>query len=101
MADPAIPVSVAYATAERQTLIELDVPQGTTVAGAIEFAGIRAAHPGIPADAALGIHGRLVRAEQVLIAGDRVELYRPLPEDPKDTRRALAREGRSMGTKRG
>jgi hypothetical protein len=32
----------------------------------------------------------------VLVDGDRVELYRPLPADPKDTRRRLAREGRTM-----
>lgn len=101
MVEPGIPISVAYADPKRQTLIELRVPPGTTVAAAIERAGIRAAHPGIPANAALGIHGRLVRAEQLVKAGDRVELYRPLPADPKDTRRALARDGRSMGTRRG
>ena len=100
MAEPGIPVSVAYAAPERQTLIELVVPPGTTVAGAIELAAIRAAHPGIPADAALGIHGRLVRPEQPVVAGDRVELYRPLPADPKETRRQLAREGRTMGARR-
>ena len=100
VAEPGIPISVAYADPTRQTLIELCVPPGTTVALAIERAGIRAAHPGIPADAALGIHGRLVRAEQVVKAGDRVELYRPLPADPQDTRRARAREGRSMGARR-
>ena len=101
VAEPAIPISVVYATHERQTLIELEVPVGTTVGAAIELAGIRGAHPGIPAGAALGIHGRLVRAGDVVKAGDRVELYRPLPADPKDTRRALAREGRTMGTRRG
>jgi len=101
VAEDGIPISVAYAAPERQTLIELHVPAGTTVAVAIGLAGIHAAHPGIPADAALGIHGRLVRAGDIVKAGDRIELYRPLPADPKDTRRALAREGRSIGTRRG
>ena len=100
MAEPAIRISVAYAAPERQTLIELSVPPGTTAAAAIELAGLRRLHPGIAADAPIGVHGRLVRPEQALVAGDRVELYRALPADPKETRRALAREGRSMGARR-
>ncbi len=94
-----IRVSVAYAERDRQTVIELEVSAGTTVAAAIEHSAIRTAHPGIPADAALGIFGELVRPERVLAAGDRVELYRKLPADPKDTRRALARRGETMGRK--
>jgi putative ubiquitin-RnfH superfamily antitoxin RatB of RatAB toxin-antitoxin module len=97
VAERPIRVAVVYAERDRQTLIELEVPDGTTAAEAVTRAAIRQAHPGIPADAALGIHGRLVRPEQVLAAGDRVELYRPLPADPKETRRRLAREGRTMG----
>ena len=76
------------------------ISPGTSVARAIELSGIRGVHPGIAADAALGIHGRLVRPDEPVAAGDRIELYRPLPEDPKETRRALAREGRTMGAKR-
>jgi putative ubiquitin-RnfH superfamily antitoxin RatB of RatAB toxin-antitoxin module len=94
-----IRVSVAYAERARQTLIELEVPAGTTAAEAVERAQIRALHAGIPADAALGVHGRVVPPATVLAAGDRVELYRPLPADPKDTRRKLAREGRTMGAR--
>jgi hypothetical protein len=90
-------VSVAYAERDRQTVIELMVPAGTTAAEAVERAGIRERHPGIASDAPLGIFGRKVAAGTVLAAGDRVELYRPLPADPKDTRRRLAREGRTMG----
>ncbi|HXQ31142.1 MAG TPA: RnfH family protein [Steroidobacteraceae bacterium] len=100
MADGRIKVAVAYAERDRQTLIDLEVPEGTTAEEAVTRAQIRRAHPGIPADAALGIHGRLVKPGQVLAAGDRVELYRPLPADPKETRRRLAREGRTMGRKR-
>ena len=100
MADGPIRVAVAYAERDRQTLIEVEVPQGTTAAEAVARSAIRLRHPGIPADAALGIHGRLVKPGQVLEAGDRVELYRPLPADPKERRRALAREGRTMGARR-
>jgi putative ubiquitin-RnfH superfamily antitoxin RatB of RatAB toxin-antitoxin module len=99
VADPLIRVAVAYAERGRQTLIELEVPRGTTAAAAVERSQIRARHPGIATDAALGVHGRLVAPATVLAAGDRVELYRPLPADPKDTRRQLAREGRTMGAR--
>src|SRR5262249_55540311 len=92
VAEPTIRIAIAYAERARQTLIELDVPPGTTAAEAVERSQIRALHSGIPADAALGVHGRVVAPATVLAAGDRVELYRPLPADPKDRRRRLARE---------
>ena len=92
-----IAVSVAYAERDRQTVVELVVPEGTTAAEAIARSAIHERHPGIPAGAALGIYGRRVAGGTVLAAGDRVELYRPLPADPKETRRRLAREGRTMG----
>jgi uncharacterized protein len=97
---PEIAVSVAYAERDRQTVIELRVPAGTTAAEAIERSRIRRRHPGIAANAALGIWGRLAAPGAVLAEGDRVELYRGLPADPKETRRRLAREGRSMGRAR-
>jgi uncharacterized protein len=98
---PEIAVSVAYAERDRQTVIELKVAAGTTVAEAVERSGIRTRHPGISAGAALGIYGRIVAPSTVLEDGDRVELYRGLPADPKDKRRQLAREGRTMGRQRG
>jgi putative ubiquitin-RnfH superfamily antitoxin RatB of RatAB toxin-antitoxin module len=98
---PDIAIEVVYAERDRQTLLALHVPPGTTAARAVELSGIRERHPGIPADAALGVYGRVVPGHHVLAAGDRVELYRPLPADPKETRRQLAREGRTMRAGRG
>jgi putative ubiquitin-RnfH superfamily antitoxin RatB of RatAB toxin-antitoxin module len=92
-----IPIEVAYAERDRQTLLALEVPHGTTAGQAVALSGIRQRHAGIPPDAALGVYGRRVPPAHVLAAGDRVELYRPLPADPKDVRRRLAREGRTMG----
>jgi uncharacterized protein len=101
VAEELIRVEVAYAERERQTLIALEVPAGTSAAEAVARSGIRARHPGIPADATLGIFGRAVAPGAALAAGDRVELYRPLPADPKDRRRRLAREGRTMAGRGG
>jgi hypothetical protein len=44
----------------------------------------------------LGIFGRVVPAGQVLRAGDRVEIYRPLIADPKEVRKQRAAEGKVM-----
>lgn len=93
-------IEVAYAEPQRQTLLAVAVPPGTTAAAAVQLSGIRDLHPGIPADARFGVFGRVVHANHVLSDGDRVEIYRPLPSDPKDTRRRLAREGRTMGRPR-
>ena len=90
-------VTVVWAIADRQTVVELEVPHGTTAAEAVALSGIRATEPMIPADAPLGVFGRHVPPGHRLEEGDRVELYRGLPQDPKQTRRELARQGRTMG----
>jgi len=92
----AIRVEVAYAERDRQTVLALDLEPGTSVAEAVERSGIRALHA-LPADVAFGIWGRSVAPSAILRGGERVELYRPVPVDPKETRRALARQGRTMG----
>ncbi|MGE8500420.1 MAG: RnfH family protein [Pseudomonas sp.] len=97
-----IAVEVAYALADRQVLVRLAVPYGTTVLGAVEQSGLAASFPGLSiADSPLGIFGKSVAkpAERVLEDGERVEIYRPLIADPKEVRKqraakaALARTG--------
>jgi len=93
-----ITVEVAFALAERQQLVRVAVAPGTTVIAAIERSGIAGQFPAQDLSSCrLGIWGRLVDAAQVLQDGDRVELYRPLNIDPRDARRRLAAEGKSMG----
>jgi uncharacterized protein len=95
-----IAIVVACAEAERQTLLPLTVPAGCTAWEAVERSGIFARHPGIDAaTCGVGIFGVEVPRDRVLAAGDRVEVLRPLPEDPRERRRRLAREGRSMGAR--
>jgi len=85
-------VEVAYGTAERQTLIALEVEEGSTVAQVLKSAGAMQAFAGLPLESMpVGIFGRLVDRAEVLRAGDRVELYRPLKLDPKEARRRRAR----------
>lgn len=88
---PTIEVEVAYGEPERQFLLTVSVPEGATVAEAIEASGIRQQASSLElAPDRVGIFGRKVTLEQVLKAGDRVEIYRPLIADPKEVRRARA-----------
>lgn len=99
MADDSVRVEVAYAAPDRQWLVALDVPPGTTAAEAIRLSGILEENPGLDTSN-VGIFGEHVERERPLEPGDRVEIYRPLTADPKDVRRELARQGKSMGRRR-
>jgi len=92
-----IPVEVAYALPERQTLLRLEVPDGTTAEEAIRRSGILERHPHIDlATNKIGIFAKPVPLSRVLRAGDRVEIYRPLIADPKAVRKQRAEEGKRM-----
>ncbi|MGD8378017.1 MAG: RnfH family protein [Gammaproteobacteria bacterium] len=93
-----IAVEVAHARPERQLVLRLDVPEGTTVLEAVRRSGILERFPSIDlAHNRLGVFGKLVKPDQVLREGDRVEIYRPLVADPKEARRRRAAAGRTMG----
>ena len=49
----------------------------------------------IPWDADVGIFGELCGRAAVPRDGDRIEIYRPLRLDPKESRRARARVGKA------
>ena len=91
---PLIRVEVAYAKPERQLIVPLDVPVGTTALEAVRLSNIAAEFPEIDIDKdPMGIfsrpldgRGRPLPAEYVMSAGDRVEIYRPLLIDPKAAR---------------
>lgn len=111
-ADPAtLRIQVCYATARQQLLRELSMQAGATVQDAIEASGILvdmarlaqagelgelddARDPGHaafdPAQHQVGIFGKKKTPDTVLRDGDRVELYRPLLADPKESRRRRA-----------
>ena len=84
-------VEIAYGTARQQTLIALEVDEGSTVAQVLQAAGARQPFAGLPLESMpVGLFGRPVAREVVLNPGDRVELYRPLAMDPKEARRRRA-----------
>jgi putative ubiquitin-RnfH superfamily antitoxin RatB of RatAB toxin-antitoxin module len=86
-----IAVEIAYARPEAQVLLGLKLPEGSTVGQAIEASGILGLFPEIdPAVNKVGIFGSPCELDHPLKPHDRVEIYRPLPHDPKDARRLRA-----------
>jgi len=87
-------VEVIYAEPLRHAVIRLKLPAGSTLQHAIEASGITRKFPQIDlAKCTLGIYGKLARADTVLAAQDRIEIYRPLLADPKDIRKQRAAAG--------
>ncbi|MGB4584874.1 MAG: RnfH family protein [Rhodoferax sp.] len=76
-------VSVTYALPERQTWLEVDVPEQATVRDAIEASGIARTFPGLDLSTQkVGVFGKTIALEARLEAGQRVEIYRPITADP-------------------
>lgn len=84
-----ITLEVAYALPERQKIVTLQVEEGTSVRQAALRSGLDRDFEGLDlTNARLGIFGKLVaKPEQEQVReGDRVEIYRPLIADPKQSR---------------
>ena len=91
-------VEVVFALPDRQELVAVSLEEGSTVSDAIAQSSIASLFPGWDlGECAVGVWGRLASPDQRLRHGDRVEIYRPLLMDPREARRALAAEGKSMG----
>src|SRR5215472_3285000 len=96
--DEQIRVEVCYAKPEVQAMVALSLPAGTTAREAVKQSGLLARFPEIDlARETLGVAGKSVAADQALKDGDRLEILRPLTADPKEARRRLAAQGKTMG----
>ncbi len=97
MKDGLINVEVVYALPDRQKLIPLRVVDGTTMYEAVQQSGIVGFFPGLDIDhASMGIFSKVEAnpKARVLADGERVEIYRPLVIDPKDNRKARAKQAK-------
>jgi putative ubiquitin-RnfH superfamily antitoxin RatB of RatAB toxin-antitoxin module len=98
-----ITVEVAYALPEKQTLLSLSVPAGTTALEAVEQSGILKTYPKIDVNSdkmgifsqVLGTKGLDEPAAYKMRERDRIEIYRPLIADPKEVRRRRAEEAKA------
>lgn len=93
MVKPLIGIEVVYAAVDRQVLLSVDVASGSTVRDALRASGIGQHFPELDLEhCPVGIFGKVLGSAetQVLAAGDRIEIYRPLLADPKEVRRLRA-----------
>lgn len=92
-----VTVQVVLALPDHQQLIEFTVVKGTSAREAVlqavehglDTAGIDVALNIIP----IGVYGLRVEDDYKVNNGERVEIYRPLQQDPKELRRKRARQG--------
>jgi len=99
---PELCIEVIWAQSARAWRTTLRLPVGSTVAMAMpELAKMAVDWPeGARAPAGWAVFGREVSADTVLRDGDRLELLRALPSDPKLARRARAEVTGRKGPKR-
>lgn len=98
MGNGLIDIEVAYALPDRQRLISMRVPVGTTALEALLQSGLQNEFPEIqPESAEMGVFARHLDGkanplpgDYVLGPGDRVEVYRPLLLNPNEARRFRA-----------
>jgi uncharacterized protein len=86
-----INVEIVHAQAQRSTAKSLKMPQGATIADALRLVAVDQDFQGVDlTNAVVGIFGKVARRDQTLKDGDRIEIYRPLQEEPKLARRKRA-----------
>lgn len=88
-------IEIVLAFQDRQYLVNLSMPAGSTIRQAVVASferGLLATDNSQinPATVPLGVYGELEDDGFVLSDGDRVEIYRPLLQDPKEWRRQRA-----------
>ena len=77
-------VAIAYAEANQQVWLKLDVAEETTVQSVIEESGLLDQFPHIDLTRQkVGIFGKITKLDAKVNEGDRVEIYRAITADPK------------------
>ena len=92
-----IPVTAVYALPARQVIVHMKVGAGATVDDVVQASGLSRRFADV-VEAPCAIFGRPVTRSQVVRAGDRIEILRPLLVDPKEGRRRAAAAGRAKRT---
>jgi putative ubiquitin-RnfH superfamily antitoxin RatB of RatAB toxin-antitoxin module len=91
-------IEVVYALTDKQEIVRLPYEAGLTAEQAVDRSGLVeryeeiAEHPLV-----LGLFGEAIANDRVVEAGDRIEICRPLLQDPRAMRKALWSSGKVMG----
>ena len=93
-------IEIAYATPDLQKIIECEVDPGVSPRDVVRQSNIQQYFSEIdPESCDLGVFGKPIADNYILVDGDRIEIYRPLIADPKEVRRQRAAKG--LKTKKG
>ncbi|WP_299007329.1 RnfH family protein [uncultured Shewanella sp.] len=91
-------VEVIYALPHLQKRVQIKVSAGTTCIDVVKQSGISAYFPELDLEKVkLGIFSRLIKHDDIIQPGQRIEIYRPLIADPKDVRRRRAEKAKNEG----
>ena len=91
-------IEVAYATPEKQIILECKVDAQTSARAIVLQSGIDRHFAGIDLEHCdIGVFGKAVSDDYQPDPGDRIEIYRPLIADPKEVRRQRAAKGLKTG----
>ncbi len=82
-----IPIQICYAEPENQILIDMEVPENTSLIEAITQSGIQEKLPQAIKEDNIGVFGKKKPFNTPLKAYDRIEIYRPLRNSPQEIRR--------------
>lgn len=86
-------VEVAYARPDKQLILSVEVEKETTIKQAILMSGIVDEFPEIDLHTnKVGIFSKPAKLTDTLRPRDRIEIYRALIADPKESRRKRAKE---------
>lgn len=90
-----IRVEIVYAQPQRSIAKSLSLPPGALIADALKLAAQANDFQDVDlASATVGIFGQVASRDRPLQDGDRIEIYRPLLEEPKLARRTRAKKAR-------
>ena len=93
MGNDLIRLEVAYAKPELQTVIEIELAIDSTVEQAIKASGILQQFPEIDLNRQkVGIFSQACKLDKAVQTGDRIEIYRPLTQNPMSARRNRAQK---------
>ena len=82
-----IPVQVCHIFTDKQIILDILVPEKTTLIEAIEHSGILNLLSHQISENEVGIYGKKCRFNTEVKAYDRIEIYRPLLATPQESRR--------------
>ncbi|MFK5913902.1 MAG: RnfH family protein [Woeseiaceae bacterium] len=84
-------IEIIYALPDNQELLSFEIEEGANVEQAIQSSGVLEKFPEIDlTQNKVGIFGKATKLTEELRDKDRIEIYRPLIADPKESRRKRA-----------